>query len=412
MSSRLVAASAVTAAAPPEEPKAAPADPTSALLTARRADESLRAVIAGTNQLAFGMYQHLREVRRGQNLVFSPYGVATALAMAAAGARSDTESELVQLLDLPHDRQQAGATMERLRSEVQSAAQEGCRIQLANRLWGQSGLAFDGDFLTLLGDYHGAALGQIDFTDDPAAASRTINDWIGNQTGGEIPHLLSPSALDRTTRLVLTNALTFHGLWKSPFLDLFTKESPFYPVGEQSYGVQVSMMFNRGRFHYAQLDTFEILKLPYEGDRLSMIILLPSRADSLEAKLSEHLDAALQRLEGRQVDVELPRFKVSTEFSLDQALRRLSVTAPFSDHADFSGMVSDGTRLRLSTVVHQSVLGVDEKGTHAASATAAWLGGQSVPVKFLADRPFLFLIREEPHGLILFVGRLVNPRVS
>jgi serpin B len=253
----------------------------------------------------------------------------------------------------------------------------------------------------------------LDFAADPESSRDTINNWISDQTEGRIKDLIPRGALDKLTRLVLTNAIYFNAAWATPFEKSQTQDGPFHL---QSGGqVTVPMMRQTKSFGYAEGQNYQAVELPYDGRELSMVILLPKSGqfDAFEGALNAgQVNTILKNLKQRQVVLSLPRFKIESEFNLAATLAAMGMPAAFSSEADFSGM-DGGKNLFISDVIHKAFVTVDEAGTEAAAATAVVMGLTSVmpeqPVEVTVDRPFVFLIRDVQTGAILFVGRIVNP---
>jgi serine protease inhibitor len=329
------------------------------------------------------------------------------------------------------------------------------RIHSANALWLERSFALEPAYLeTIDRHYRSGTARPVDFRTDPEAARRTINDWVAGQTEQRIPELLAPRMLDAGTRLVLTNAVYFLGEWLEPFDVARTAPAPFRAADGASTSVALMRALKRDGVKYAAFDAegapfatplrvpagssddagrypargFQLLELPYRGDALSMLVLLPSQPDGLPA-LEARLDAdALARwsaaLEARKVDVALPKFRLDAGVELGPALQRLGMPRAFVNPAGPDGAQFDGIstgadptrRLFIGAVVHRAFVQVDEKGTEAAAATAvSMLAGAALPTMvdftpvFRADRPFLFAIREKRSGALLFLGRLVRP---
>ncbi|MCK5218704.1 serpin family protein, partial [bacterium] len=184
---------------------------------------------------------------------------------------------------------------------------------------------------------------------------------------------------------------------------------------ESGKTVSVPMMTKTFRFAYGESDNLQLLELAYGKGDFSMIVLLPKRdegLDELEKKMSvKNLKIWLNTLKEREVAVFLPRFKLTSEFGLGKTLAAMGMPNAFRS-ADFSGI--DGTKkLEISAILHKAFIDVNEEGTEAAAATSVMVGITSVrpsPPVFRADHPFVFLIRENRSGSILFLGRIVNPK--
>lgn len=374
---------------------------------------------AANNAFAWEIYQ---ELAGGEgNLFFSPYSVEVALAMTMAGARRETASQIAEVLHLDGSDPALHERVQQWQAAVLPAPEDSLiTLTVANRLWGQEGLAFAPPFLRLTRERYGAELGTVDFRRGAAAAD-TINAWVGRATRGRITELVPAGALDASTRLVLTNAIYFLGSWRHPFVKTATSEQPFHVGGRE---ITTATMTQQTRLNYADDDTLQILELPYRAagaHSLSMILVLP-RADDGLATITPWLNAAtfdrwVARLAPRLVQVHLPRFETASALQLGDLLATMGMPIAFSGDADFGGMLADagGPPLAIGEVLHKGWVKVDEKGTEAAAATGVVMSVTSAPppeepVVFRADHPFLFVIRDDATGTVLFMGRLVDPR--
>lgn len=371
------------------------------------------AVAEAGNRFALDLYARLR-AQEG-NLFFSPYSIATALTMTYAGAREETAAQMARVLHLPAEEAQLHSTVAALKGDIErTGAAEGCQLNIANAMWGQEGFGFLPDFLSLLDQSYGARLTELDFARGTEAARRTINDWVEQQTNGKIKDIIAPGVLDALTRLVLTNAIYFKGDWTHPFEKEQTRDEPFWTSADSS--ADVPMMHQTERFQYAESDDCQALLLPYGKGGLAMLALLPRQRDvlaALEESLTlEDVQQWLSRLRSQEVELSLPRFRLTSQFSLADPLREMGMADAFSlPPADFSGM--NGKKdLYISAVIHKAFVDVNEEGTEATAATAvamALTAAPQPPVVFRADHPFLFFILERRSQSILFMGRLSKP---
>lgn len=370
----------------------------------------VEAVVQGNTDFALDLYDRLRQ--QDGNLFLSPYSISTALAMTYAGARGETAEQMADVLHFPLGQQRLHPAVAAMMSADKAAAKEaGYRLHVANALWGQQGYGFLEDFLALNNKYYGAGFREVDFVQATEQARLTINTWVEDQTEDKIKELLRPGNVDPDDVLVLTNAVYFKGDWASRFDRRQTQDAPFRISDKQQ--VLIPMMQQVGRFAFAAADQLNLLELPYMGDRLSMVVLLPKEVDGL-ARLenslsSENLDRWLGRLHQQTVRVSLPRFGLTSRFDLSKTLEAMGMTDAFSGaKADFSGMT--GRRdLFIGMVIHQARVDLNEEGTEAAAATAVKMKRGAPPAAFVADHPFLFLIRDWHSGSILFLGRVMNP---
>lgn len=264
----------------------------------------------------------------------------------------------------------------------------------------------------LAADY-GAGMQVVDFVADAEAAQRAINAWVAEQTRDRIPELIPTGVLDQLTRLVLTNAIYFKAPWQSRFFEEQTAEAPFHRLD----GSQVSAPFmaQRTRFRYASGAGYQAVELPYEGRELAMAVIVPDAGSFGEFErglTAERLAEVLEKLEPAEVQLRFPRFEFRTQASLSQVLSALGMPIAFTEEADFSGMSEQGRDLLISEVLHEAFIAVDEEGTEAAAATAVDVAVEALPpepVELTVDRPFLFLIRDAETGVVLFLGRVVDP---
>jgi serpin B len=372
-------------------------------------------VVRGNNRFALDLHAKLRT--QPGNLFYSPASISMALAMTYAGARGETAEEMAKVLHFPADQDQLHASFATLRKSLnEPGGAGGYRLSVANRLWGQQGYHFLPDFLAITRESYAAELAPVDFAREPEQARRRINSWVEERTEGKIKDLVPAGVLDDLTRLVLTNAIYFKGDWTKPFPKAATKDDTFHVTSRKS--TRVPLMFKRDDLRFWSGDGLKALELPYGKGELAAVLLLPDQIDGLPALedqlTGDTLDRWLSRLRRRTVQVFLPRFNVTSAFSLRDVLRALGMKLAFDmDRADLFG-ISSQERLYISAAIHKAFVDVNEEGTEAAAATATVVAGRAVmpvkePVTFRADDPFLFLIRDSRTGSILFLGRVVNP---
>ena len=328
--------------------------------------------------------------------------------MTYAGARTNTADEMAQTLHLPGGdvhAQAAGLT------NLLTPAADSYELDIANRLWANRDLEIIDAFRAITATHYGAEIGLLDFAGATEQARHTINRWVSDKTRKKIPELLAPGAIGLETELVLTNAIYFKGTWVAQFEPAGTSDAPFHGVPRGT----VPLMHQQGQFDYAQTPLLQAVRLPYEGDALSLVVLLPLTTDGLaevEMQMSwPQLEAILDSFVPAQVDLWLPRFSSSSKFLLNETLSELGMRDAFVPAtADFSG-ISEGTDLYISKAIHQAFIEINEEGSEAAAATAVVMNRESEPriIEFRADRPFIYLIVDEPSGTVLFVGRLVDP---
>ena len=366
------------------------------------------------DHFAWDLYQAVR-AGSTDNLVFSPFSISLALAMTYGGARATTADQMAATLhfSLPAERLHPAFDALDLALEAPPTANADAgtfQLSLANALWSQQGFGFVPDFLDLLAVNYGAAMHAVDFSAGDSARL-TINQWVSDQTHAKIPNLLPMGTLDAMTVFVLTNAVYFNADWQAPFEPNSQNGTFNAPSGP----IQVPMMTRAFGTVSAWTGTgYRAVSLPYVGGTTSMIVVVPDAGtfDAFEAGLTfDAFDAILRSSPTTGVFLTMPRFEIDASLSLDKVLGGLGMTDAFEDGvADFSGI--DGAHdIFLTAVIHQALIAVDEKGTTAVAATAVVGGVVDGPSgePLVVDRPFLFAIRDDATGTILFLGRVLDP---
>jgi serpin B len=364
----------------------------------------------------FALLGRLAADAPGRNAVISPASAGLALAMALEGAAGDTHDSLAATLGLRGGdagavAAQNGALLRALRDAPEVS------LAVANAMWGRADVRFDPAFLSRVRGGYGAEVAALDLS-TPAALAR-INAWASAATRGKVPQLLAePAAPD--VALVLTNAVYFKGRWASAFAPEQTAERTFHLADGTTRAR--SMMAQEGDFGYAVGEGFRLARLPYRGGQFSLYVLLPDSGQSL-ATLTDRLTAARFRAAvaaaaPRPLALVLPRFTLACAADLRLPVAALGAGNAFDpDRADFRRLLAPShagmRRVWLSRALQRSVIEVNEEGTEAAAATAVETSVDSAvavpPVPFTVDHPFVFAIRHDPTGALLFVGRVTDP---
>jgi serine protease inhibitor len=369
-------------------------------------------LVKGDNAFAFDLYQNLS--KEDGNLFFSPYSISNALAMTYAGARGQTALDMAKTLQFPFDGPRLNPAFNDLIQELNRRGQKrDYQLSIANRLWGQKDYGFQPEFLQISKESYGAGLEEVDFARATEKARLTINDWVAKETQDKIKDLIPGGVLKEDTRLVLTNAIYFKAQWAYAFDTNATKMEDFRAAAGKT--VKVDMMHTSVFMNLFESDALQLLEMPYKQQELSMLVFLPRKIDGvteLEKQLSTgNVDQWLGKAKTHQVALSLPKYKYTSQFMLKDVLSKMGMGLAFSPSADFSGMATR-EKLRIDAVIHKAFVAVDEKGTEAAAATAVVIKPSSLqsapPGTFRADHPFVFLIRDNRTGSILFMGRVVN----
>jgi serpin B len=375
----------------------------------------MRAVAEDSNRFALDLYGRLR-TGQADNLFFSPSSLSTALVMTYAGARGQSAEQMAKVLHLRLPQEKLHPAFGDLRRYWNADGKErGYRLSVANRLWGRQGYHFLPGFLDLTREHYGAELAQVDFSRQPDQARQRINAWIEAQTQAKIRDLIPPGVLDASTRLVLTNAIYLKGDWTEPFRKELTQVAPFHISGSQQ--AEVPLMYQQDDFRHWAGDGLKVLELSYGKGDLALLVLLPDeieRLSGLEAELStDNLSRWQSALRKQEVRVHMPRFTLTSQFQLGNVLKAMGMTRVFTPgEADLTGMSSE-QEMFVSAVIHKAFVDVNEEGAEAAAATGVEVKSEESiegPAVFRADHPFVFLIRDNRTGSILFLGRLANPR--
>lgn len=378
-----------------------------------QAENDVQNLATSNNAFALDLYGKLATT--DGNLFFSPYSISACLAMTYAGASGNTALQMAQTLHFSTNQTQFASAFGQLQQRLTATEQKkDIAMNVANGLWAQKGHPFLPAFLDVARNTYQAAVNQVDFHTQAEPIRQTINGWVSQQTQGKINDLLQPGTVDATTRLILVNAIYFKGQWSRPFNKTNTAPAPFTTASGQS--VQTPLMHLTAQFKYGATNDLQLLELPYGSGDLAMDVLLPKDVNGLkimEGSINQQtLTSWLAHLHEQRVDVFLPKFKLTAQFSLGKTLASMGMTDAFSSAADFSGM--DGTRdLFLSAVVHKAFVDVNEEGTEAAAATGSVMKTLAIRPQptptFRVDHPFVFLIRDTRSGSILFLGRVTNP---
>lgn len=382
----------------------------------------LAAVSAAEQAFAAELYRVLSA--EDGNLVVSPLSIHLALAMALAGAEGDTAAELAAGLAVDGlDPAALHAALNALDATLEARnatyppvddREQKVEISVVNSIWGQAGFGFVQDYLDLLARNYGAGIRLVDFAAAAEEARVAINEWVAAQTSDRITDLIPEGALDELTRLVLVNAVYLDATWAVPFDPEATADAPFIRLDGSEVTVPTMNAYQL-RALYAAGDGWQAIDLPYTGEELSMLVVVPDagRFAEIEALLAGGLIGEVRTgLTPSIVDLALPKFEQRSQLSLVGALQALGIEAAFDPGAaDFSG-ISTEEQLYISGVVHEAFIAVDEAGTEAAAATAVIIGTTSMPTDIVdldVDRPFLFVLQDRSTGAILFLGRVVDP---
>ena len=374
-------------------------------------------VVNSSNIFSYDMYKQL--VNGSDNVFFSPYSITIALGMAYEGAKGETASQMLDVIDLPED-DKTRRDMVRELQTLLNPQNAPYNLSTANAYWLRMGEELNDSYQDTIENDYKADGKQMDVS-DPAGSADEINQWVKDETNDKIKKLVLPRHITPLTYMILTNAIYFKSNWMYQFDPDATEEEDFYLSDGGTTTVDMMNICDEEiDLNYSENGDARMLQLPYKGDALSMYVLLPKDNDisTLEDDLTKkYIDELKGDMSGEWVDVRLPRFKFEQKYDLNQDLIDMGMVDAFGGNADFSGIKESGARdLYISDVIHKSFVEVNEEGTEAAAATAVVMkeyggGGQEVPVDFRADHPFIFLIEHKETGQILFMGKVEDPNV-
>jgi serpin B len=363
----------------------------------------------GNNEFAVELYKKIS--KPDENVFFSPYSISTALAMTYAAAKGKTAQEMEQTLHFKLKNGDLHKGFSEIISDLNARGKQGnYKLNVANRIWVKAGLNPTKAFMDIVRKYYFAAAEILDFAGNPESSRVTINTWVEKMTNGKIKNLIPKGVIKSDTQMVLTNAIYFFGNWQSQFEEKRTSKSAFNV--SPSKKIDVQMMHKTESFGYKRVKDLKVLALPYKGNELSMVIFLPDKVDGikdLEKSLTyKNIEQWTSGLDTSRVVVSLPKFKMSSGFNLNQTLAAMGMKSAFTGTADFSGIAKG---IFISAILHKAYVDVNERGTEAAAATAVVMTKSAAPKVdiFNADHPFIFLIRDNKSGSILFMGKLMDP---
>jgi serpin B len=377
--------------------------------------KKLAPLVSGNNSFGFTVW---RKLDAAQNLAFSPTSISVALAMTATGARSATATEMKQVMGVPGlDDAALAQGWGDFAAALQSDGR-GITLRMANRLFGEQTYTFEAPYLALTKDAFRAPFEPTDFVGALEPSRMHINTWVADQTAQKIKDLIPAGGLTADTRLVLVNAIYMLANWAEEFDPRFTTGKPFTAPKPHD----VPMMMRTDWYEHAEVDGTTLVELPYQDNTTSMLVVMPKDLAAAEQKLTaESFQAWRSKLAGKRIALSLPKFKIDppAAVELSEVLVDLGIKDAFNkDKADFTGMAnpkSPADRLYISKVFHKAFVAIDEKGTEAAAATAVVMAkaGSAAPTEpppaVTFDRPFLFFVIDRASGLVMFMGRVVDP---
>lgn len=383
--------------------------------------KTIKELVHSSNEFAFRLLNFLgtqNEESKNENLFFSPTSISIALAMVYLGSRGNTATQISDALGWnEYNGEEIHTAFKTLHEAIHNSEDEVFELKLANRIWGHDSLKPLYEFSSAMKEFYGSEITLVDFIKGSDEVRKDVNQWVHQQTNGKIRDFLPHGVLNSATKLALINAIYFNGAWKNEFDKEKTFHAPFYASGNREYKMEVNMMTktSKNKYYFDQEHSCHVLELPYSGNELSMVLVLPEELDGiskLEKSLDlEDLDRWMTLMVNTTVSVSLPRFKLNQQVDLKNVLPQLGIQDIFdASKADLSG-ITESSGLFVSNVIHKAHVDVNERGTEAAAATGVTMMKRSLDLNevFHADHPFIFFIRHHFSGSILFVGKVVQP---
>ncbi len=368
-----------------------------------------KAMVSTDNQFGIELFKRMLTEESDKNLMISPLSISQALLMTYNGSAGETKTafeETLFLSDLTTDEiNQAQKELVKALLEVDPAV----TISVANSIWYREGFSVNPDFVKVNQDFYDAEVTEAAFDQSTVDL---INSWVAIKTHGKIDQIVDQ--IDPSLVMFLINAIYFNGNWKYKFDESNTTDNDF----NLSNGSKVNVPFMNQEVAAKLMlhDDFTILDLPYGRGNFSMLIFLPDEDKTIEDIMAlwntENYNEWLENIEEMNVEVSIPKFKFEYEKMLNDFLASMGLSIAFDpDNADLSN-ISEAMQLYIDFVKHKSFIEVNEKGTEAAAVTSVGIGVTSIDPsypKFIADKPFLFAIREKYTNAILFMGQVKNP---
>lgn len=365
---------------------------------------------SANNNFAFAFLSKIPDQK--VNIFFSPYSISDAFSMAYEGAKGNTAKQLQSVFGFIQDDATRKNTIKSQNEQLIST--DKYQLNTANAWWVQNNYHILPSYADTLQNYYKAQITSLDLKNDSENSRKTINMWVENKTNQKIIDLLPPGSINYQTRAVLTNAVYFKANWTSQFAAEDTSDQNFTTY--DGTHVRIPMMRHAATFPYYEDNTVQVLDMPYQGDRLSMVVILPKTGiQSLGTITQDRFNNWNNKLSDVPVNVYMPKFTLDTKYTLNDMLDAMGITDAFDPNvADFSGITGNHD-LSISTAIHQAYVRVDEQGTEAAAATGVVSQVTSALLSqhtFRADHPFVFMIYDKQTDLILFLGQVTNPVAS
>lgn len=378
-------------------------------IQAKELSSSVEKIAEANNKLALKFFDEMIKSHKKENIIISPLSLNTVLALTQNGAAEKTKEEILKALEMQSlDDSTINEGYKNIIAHYNSL--KSIETKLGNSLWMNKGLQINENFKNTGKNYYEAEINTVDFTKN--SATQTINKWISNQTSGKIKKIVDK--FDSDTVMTLINTVYFKGKWSKPFTKSNTSKQEF--TSSDGAKQEVDMMKELMEADYYKGESFEAVRLPYEDKNFGMYVFLPNKESNIDELLKNmnyiNWSKWLNEFKSKQVQVQLPKFKVEFEEKLNDMLMTFGMQSAFTDKANFTKM-SDNHKLYIDLVKQKCYIDVNEEGTEAAAVTAVAIKETSAlidkPIEFRADRPFIYAIEDKKTGMLLFMGKVEKP---
>jgi len=373
--------------------------------------QNINSISDGNTKFSADLYKHIKS--KPINQFYSPISITSALAMTYAGASGETLKQMSKTLYFSTNQDELHKSYEILFKKLTDNSSEGVILKIANSLWLQENMKINTQYLLITDKYYNAGVIPTNFIADPEKSRITINNWVEKNTENKIQDLLPDGSIHSQTRMVLVNAIYFKARWDKVFDKNQNTSEVFYVF--KTCQTKATFMNNHINSSYYEDNQLSIAEIPYADRNQSLIIILPKENYGLEEieKIFEKglIETYFEKMEEKRITLSIPKFKTESTYELQEQLSKMGMPIAFTNNADFSGITGDRS-LAIDKVIHKAYIDVNEEGTEAAAATAVTMRKTAMlldEVKFKADHPFIYLIRDNETNTILFVGRLMDP---
>ena len=372
--------------------------------------QNIKQIVDDNTKFSFSLYKELAREHPNQNILFSPLSISQAMAITYAGARNNTETQIADVLHFTANQKEFHSNFSKLNTQLINNS-DSINLNIANCIWAQKGYKFVPEYFKLIENSYKTPINYVNFTKNKCRikAVEDINEWVSKKTDKQIVKIIEPEAISKLTRLIIVNAINFYGEWFYEFNTKNTDTKIFYSTkGEE----KTKFMHQSKEFLFYNDDMISAIQLPYKGKKQSMIIILPTKEHNINEVEKTfdnyYLTNIIADMQKARVNLSLPKFNIESSAELKKTFQKMGITDAFSKNADFTGMTNKND-LKIDKIIHKAKIEVSEKGTKASAATAVVMIRKTAYVPraiFNANHPFIYLIRDNTTGTILFMGKL------